>query len=607
VDNQGYAKYGVTRGALGVETGERKTVIVIAQGWPSWAFAVEPAGFALRCLVLLNEDWLRACEKEFGGDKVMMFKEFLEDTSATIQGNVVISDVDPPAAVCLWKRVRDVYVGRRSIRRPKSIPMEFKHMFFEWDHVKSGGVTDGSWGFNFYVKSNYTWHTGLIPPTSRQDMSCVINPTVGHGLECPPPRNTSVDHPRVIMLRPRTFHGGGLFPFGDRTGYFVVPSVFTKTKWCRRHLTADETLRSLDIGDSHTSTLMSSEKARLCKDTKFIPAKVSIQLLRGIHHLINSNVAKIEASKSPVEDRSSYPEGVKLQFRNIDSVPVRGDNEECQSSCDPTLSAIGRQARIQKATKSDDAQIPTYLWNDRVKPEMNRLEEKALETLRRWMHRVWCKLIRVDFIKWFRQEHSAGLKDKTLSEDARRDLEVARDCISCCWGSDWWEWKAGSRPHFWRWPEDYQEIIRDGLPVWIKGSVTPWRRPQPYERDDCKRNGMRVKITVPRQKGYIIKGPVFSLTSYFAVPKGLMDIRMVYDGTKSGFNGCCWAPWFMLPTVDQHLRATLPGSFMGDLDIGEMFLNFILSESVQKYCGIDLTNLFPEEVNPGKVLWERWG
>jgi uncharacterized protein (DUF983 family) len=64
----------------------------------------------------------------------------------------------------------------------------------------------------------------------------------------------------------------------------------------------------------------------------------------------------------------------------------------------------------------------------------------------------------------------------------------------------------------------------------------------------------------------------------------------------------------MLPTVvEQHLRATLPGSYMGDLDIGKMFLNFILHREVCKYCGMDLTKLFLEEVKPGEVLWKMWG
>jgi len=33
-----------------------------------------------------------------------------------------------------------------------------------------------------------------------------------------------------------------------------------------------------------------------------------------------------------------------------------------------------------------------------------------------------------------------------------------------------------------------------------------------------------------------------------------------------------------------------------------MFLNFVLRETMQSLCGIDLTKIFGK----GKVLWERW-
>jgi hypothetical protein len=100
-----------------------------------------------------------------------------------------------------------------------------------------------------------------------------------------------------------------------------------------------------------------------------------------------------------------------------------------------------------------------------------------------------------------------------------------------------------------------------------------------------------------------------SLTSFFAVPKGDSDIRVVYDGTKIGLNGSMWAPWFAMPTVESHLSFVGEETFMGDIDVGDMFHNFMLHEKVQIVAGIDLTPSFPEEVlsqGQSKVLWERW-
>jgi hypothetical protein len=115
-----------------------------------------------------------------------------------------------------------------------------------------------------------------------------------------------------------------------------------------------------------------------------------------------------------------------------------------------------------------------------------------------------------------------------------------------------------------------------------------------------------------RERGYISMGEVKSLIFFFDVPKGLNDIRMVYDGTKSGLNAALWAPWLPLPTVDSLLRSVVPGTFMSNNDVGEMFLNFVLHSSIQERCGVDLTKFFPEKVDSEdniqrdmKVRWER--
>jgi hypothetical protein len=47
---------------------------------------------------------------------------------------------------------------------------------------------------------------------------------------------------------------------------------------------------------------------------------------------------------------------------------------------------------------------------------------------------------------------------------------------------------------------------------------------------------------------------------------------------------------------------------MSDMDIGEMFLNFVLHESMQALCGVGLSSFFAGMDEEGKAvkLWERW-
>jgi hypothetical protein len=108
---------------------------------------------------------------------------------------------------------------------------------------------------------------------------------------------------------------------------------------------------------------------------------------------------------------------------------------------------------------------------------------------------------------------------------------------------------------------------------------------------------------------YFIYGVILSLTSLFAVPKGDMDICLVYNGTSSGLNAHLWAPWFAQPTICALLRALELDNFMADSDIGEMFLNFMLEERCARLTGVDLTHYVHrgEGALEGKIHLVRWG
>ena len=60
---------------------------------------------------------------------------------------------------------------------------------------------------------------------------------------------------------------------------------------------------------------------------------------------------------------------------------------------------------------------------------------------------------------------------------------------------------------------------------------------------------MSAKLQKVLDRRYIEVVRDSELKSYmfmFDVPKGDSDVRMVYDGSKSGFNDATWAPWFAL-------------------------------------------------------------
>jgi hypothetical protein len=98
-----------------------------------------------------------------------------------------------------------------------------------------------------------------------------------------------------------------------------------------------------------------------------------------------------------------------------------------------------------------------------------------------------------------------------------------------------------------------------------------------------------------------------SLIKYFAVPKGEDDIRLVYDAMANRLNECVWVPTFWLPTSNTLVRALDKDSWMTNRDIGDMFLNFQLHESVMPFTGVDLSLLYAggNEVGPRWAVWDQ--
>ena len=151
------------------------------------------------------------------------------------------------------------------------------------------------------------------------------------------------------------------------------------------------------------------------------------------------------------------------------------------------------------------------------------------------------------------------------------DLAAGAEAIERCCGSSWWEWDAGSRPFHWRWPKFYQKVVRDGLPIYLTSKAPVCRSPQRDIKELEYKLVVVKKLTKVRKRGYIGKWDVVSLTTFFWVPKGETDVRIVYDGTASGLNDATWVPSFWLPTVKTELRMIGPGTHMGDVMWGKCF------------------------------------
>lgn len=367
-------------------------------------------------------------------------------------------------------------------------------------------------------------------------------------------------------------------------------SVFSNTGWVKRTLTFQEIGGLYDLSSSIPP--LNAKKGEKPPDLHLNPPTKICQ-----HVLLCWGVGK---SMLVYKEQEATPNCVQEAGPMYHTLP----NWACDKIVEST------------AIKADNAATQAELWNERIwsqnihctktrKSFGERYEGQCpLDTLRAGFLRVWRKRVLRSFLSYLQKEYGPLWRNIGHSQ---QDRVVGRDCIGHACHADWWEWTLGSTLFFWRWPKALRGLARDGHPQWVKGPLPCNKKPQRRVRDPVLQVQVGNKLIAARSKGYIIKGHVASLTSYFAVPKGTSDIRMVYDATKSGLNQALWAPTFPLPGAEPLTDMLDANAWMADLDMGEMFLNFPLHQSLQPYCGVDLGPYLSTGGAEDKTMWERWG
>ena len=401
----------------------------------------------------------------------------------------------------------------------------------------------------------------------------------------------------------------------DRRKEHILPSVFSPTGLVSRRLGTRELALAMDF-PAELSKKATEDELSCWIDRIGPPFKSRIQ----VAHLLR----KFREEEGKTEMDVKQPPSLKFEVppSNGGLTTGHGMTEEdgeihSPDDMDPSLIIESnleerREDRNLKATKADDAAIPYHLWNDRILMRYDfgtALELKraidALDKIRCGALRYWKRTVAHDFWRWW-LHHKRTMDTKSQAASIEAGLCALRHSSL----ASWWDWDQGSSPFFWRMPEhNWMVEMRDGVkPMWT-GPPPRYRIPQRPNPDPVSLSLEKKKIGKVRKRGYIAPRPgILSLTSFFSVPKGESDIRMVYDGTKSGLNGVLHAPWFGLATVETMLRSVEACTWSADNDFGEMFLNFWLHPEIRKYTGVDLTSLFPEELEDGRKTkkWETW-
>lgn len=144
------------------------------------------------------------------------------------------------------------------------------------------------------------------------------------------------------------------------------------------------------------------------------------------------------------------------------------------------------EAAYRQAVKSDDAQVPVHLWNNRignsnlhqgicVEAFHKRFHKCPLDSLRGAFLRSWQRLVTKSLLTYLKTTYGEHWQAHPA------DPPSLRADLAC--GRDWWEWRGGSSLLFWRWPPEFQKTARDGHPIWVLDDLPNYKRPQWQEPD----------------------------------------------------------------------------------------------------------------------------
>jgi hypothetical protein len=129
---------------------------------------------------------------------------------------------------------------------------------------------------------------------------------------------------------------------------------------------------------------------------------------------------------------------------------------------------------------------------------------------------------------------------------------------------------------------------------------------QKDEPKPARKENIRLTLLKALARWYFEYGDVTRRPHFFAVAKGDEYIRMVYNDTFSGLNSHLWCPWFVLATIITMLRVLNPGTRMGDIDVGEMFFNFIIEAKCSYLIGVDFSK-YIDQLGGEPRHWARCG
>ena len=403
-----YSLRGIIKGTLSSQVLASHFVGVLCihkSCFPAWIFILSSALYTVEWVVLHKDSlWI---------DLVWHLKpdiEILFDVPVSSKVTIVFNTGAPPGiSSSIWTNAYlHTLVATNTPRKRLQDPWRMYRI--DVLHNEVGGVSDGT--FRIFIFSLHTL-SGLEPTHQpKRDVSSIIDPTTLGGTVAPPNPQSSMKHPSIRRTACGVLSTFGLFPLLATKQKFLVPSVFSSTKWVHRRLSPHEILHVHDVPLRIIKLLGSADihKLQRCVD---IPFKVLVSVVSPV-------------LRATMNNKTSTPtHGVCITGGDC-SLPTNNklDNLTSSSSTVPVSNAASLKGLVEqeaphdtsKATKSDDAAIPMYIWDHRISKCPTDI--RALNVLRAFFLCWWKRHLTKSFFIWLYspQGTCCNLKRKNVKD-----------------------------------------------------------------------------------------------------------------------------------------------------------------------------------------------
>jgi len=501
------------RGGMRQECTVKTLVVVVVELWPSWVSFCSPET-GLSCIVVSYgatapiHDWPELFANNVKLFNPSLWQRFSAASLALISGSSYFVEQVMCTLPPTWS-----FICALSLDHEPTSKLEGLANWFRLRHESFGGVTSGHWWFGS-KDGNMKAPSGT---RSQLRLGHPLSDTKGGRPHPPPDDPDEIFDAVTYVTKPRVLHPGGFLPIKALRSRVLCHDVYSPTRWVVRPLSVHELGRCYDVTEHGLQALPDKSLQRVALGgLPFIsgpPGRLLLAVVEAWRDQLERNQAN-DGGSTP-NDNISVPSGALEPVRHISPLPTTLE-EDC----------FGRE----KAAKNDDADILVAHWDrralslwehnssvmERVSAFSNRFTHDPLTAIRkgalnRWCHNVFRGLRRYMNKKypssWITRPH-----DKDAAHEWSLDMEASRDCLQRAVGATWWDWEAGSRLFFWRWPKEAQRWARDGLPIYHHTHLLPrYRTCQPPEADPVVRVKVQEKIQKFREKGYISRGTVCSL------------------------------------------------------------------------------------------------